>query len=436
MASYNDIGERFERYASIYTQSKDGCDYTPSTPCQRDLASLLAQELQEMGASNVFYDETNCYVYAEIPGNLPVSDDDRKSLKGRADTEMKRRENLAPVLGLMAHMDTSDAVDSSHISPRRVRNYDGGEIPLGDGTYTLSPEKFPSLKKHIGSDLIVTDGTSVLGGDDKAGVAAIMETAAFLLRHPEYAHGTVRICFTPDEEVGNGPRNLDQSRFACDYAYTVDGGDLGEFSYENFNAASAAVIIHGISTHPGSAYGVMRNSLLVAQEFASMLPAMETPFHTREREGFYHLEEVQGTTDETHMTVLIRDHSRDRFEERKNYVQKIADTLNKRYGEGTIDLTVKDSYFNMKEKIEPHPQLIDIPLTSMKKIGITPLVVPIRGGTDGCILSFRGIPCPNLGTGAYNYHSRYEYVSVREMEANVKLLVRILNAFAEYRIDD
>ncbi|WP_130836918.1 peptidase T [Lachnoclostridium sp. Marseille-P6806] len=432
--NYRDIGERFIRYASINTQSKEGCPSTPSTACQRELAVLLRDELEETGASEIYYDEEHCYVYAAVPGNIPC---DEAKLAARSDRDTRRRENNAPVIGLMAHMDTSDAVAGTDFHPRRIDGYDGGDIILNaEQNIILSPQRFPSLEKHIGHSLVVTDGTSVLGGDDKAGIAAIMEVMRFYLTHPEYAHGTIRCCFTPDEEVGNGPLWLDQSHFACDYAYTVDGGDLGQLEYENFNAAGAAIRIRGISTHPGSAKGTMKNALLVAAELAGLLPPMETPYHTEGYEGFYHLESMHGSCDEAEMLYIIRDHDRRRFEERKRGLEKAVLEINRRYGEETAALELRDSYYNMEEKIRPHMHLIDNAVQAMKALGIEPLIGPIRGGTDGCRLSFEGIPCPNLGTGAYHFHSRYEYVSIDEMQKNVELLVRILNRYAHYELDE
>ncbi len=440
---YEDIGARFMRYAAIGTQSEEGHTQTPSTPEQHVLAALLTEELREMGASDVFYDRENCYVYAEIPGNMPeMSGEARAALSERPDTVTKRRTNTAPIIGLMAHMDTSDAVKGKQVTPRRISAYDGGDILLREGTgseapIVLSPKAYPSLSHQIGSDLVVTDGTSVLGGDDKAGIAAIMETAEFLLTHPEYAHGTVRICFTPDEEVGNGTAYLDLTRFACDFAYTVDGGEVGELEYENFNAASADIRIQGISTHPGDAKDKMRNALLLAMELNSKLPPMEIPACTSGYEGFFHLMEVTGTEDATEMHYIIRDHDRTRFEERKETMRKAVAAMNKKWRKAEeaadpIRLTLKDSYFNMKEKVAPHMHLIENAVTAMQAEGVEPKISPIRGGTDGCQISFRGIPCPNLGTGAYNYHSRFEYVSVQEMAVNVRILVRILNRYASF----
>ena len=428
------MAERFVRYASIYTQSKEGVPDTPSTPCQRDLAAVLARELTDMGASDVFYDEDKCYVYAAIPGNLPKEKCDPEKIKALPGAKEKRRENTAPILGLMAHMDTSAAVDAKQIHPRTIAGYDGNIIRLNEN-YVLDPAEYPDLAGRKGETLIVTDGTSVLGGDDKAGVTAVMETAAFFLSHKEIAHPTIRIAFTPDEEVGNGTLNLDLSRFACDYAYTVDGGGAGELEYENFNAASCEVKIAGISTHPGSAYGKMRNAVLVANEFIDLLPKLETPYYTKDHEGFYHVEELSGTCDEASLSIIIRDHDKDRFEERKRTAAKIADVLNEKYGEGTVTAVIHDSYYNMLSKIKPHMHLVENAKKAMEEAGVTPLVQPIRGGTDGCVISFRGIPCPNLFTGAHNYHSRFEYVSAQEMALSAETLIRIMNRYAEYDVD-
>ena len=430
------IAERFMRYARVFTQSKEGVADTPSTPCQWDLARLLQKELEEMGASEVVLDEEKCYVYATIPGNIPV---DGEKLSGRADRRKKRRENSAPILGLVAHMDTSDAVDaSSHpeIHPRKIENYDGGTIVLNEEkNLSMSPAEYPELAVKKGQTLIVTDGTTVLGGDDKAGVAQIMEAAQFLLQHPEIAHGTIRIMFTPDEEVGNGTRNVNMDEFAVDYGYTVDGGGIGELEYENFNAASAHLSIQGLSTHPGSAKGKMRNALLVAMEFTRLLPADEIPAKTEGYEGFYHLEEMHGTADAAEMDYIIRDHDRAKFEHRKEVVLAAVKTINERYGVKVITAEISDSYYNMEEKIRPHMHLIDNAKAAMREIGVEPVVSPIRGGTDGAVMSFRGIPCPNLFTGSYNFHSRYEYVVAEEMALGAETLIRILNKYAGYELD-
>lgn len=430
------IAERFIRYAKVFTQSREGVADTPSTPCQWNLARMLQKELEEMGASEVVLDETSCYVYATIPGNLPA---DEEKLAARADRRKKRRENNAPILGLVAHMDTSDAVDASahpEIHPRMIENYGGGTIILNEkDKISMRSSEYPELAQKKGKTLIVTDATTVLGGDDKAGIAQIMEAAQFLLQHPEIAHGTVRIMFTPDEEVGNGTRNVNMDEFAVDYGYTVDGGGIGELEYENFNAASAHLTIHGRSTHPGSAKGKMRNALLVAMEFNRLLPADEIPSKTEGYEGFYHLEEMHGTTDSAVMDYIIRDHNREKFEHRKEVVLEAVKKINDRYGGNVIDATISDSYYNMEEKIRPHMHLVENAREAMREIGVEPVISPIRGGTDGAVLSFRGVPCPNLFTGSYNFHSRYEYVVAEEMALGAETLIRILNKYAGYELD-
>lgn len=404
--------ERFVRYAGIYTQSKEGVPDTPSTPCQFDLARLLYKELQEMGASEVYLDEEKCYVYATIPASIPKAP--QELLDARKDAALKRRENLAPVIGLAAHMDTSDAVDaSSHPFIHPQVHYD-----------------------EQGNAIITSDGTTVLGGDDKAGVTQIMETAQFLLQHPEIAHGTVRIMFTPDEEVGNGTLHMNPGHFAVDYAYTVDGGGAGELEYENFNAASAVIDIQGVSAHPGSAKGAMINALLLSVELQGLLPENERPETTEGYEGFYHLEALSGTADKARMEYIIRDHDRSRFEERKLVMKKAAETVQERYPAAKVTCTVQDSYYNMAEKIKPHMHLVENAVKAMEAIGVTPCVQPIRGGTDGARMSFMGIPCPNLFTGAYRYHSKDEYVLAKEMVLGAETLLRILNAYAAYALDE
>lgn len=429
-----EIAQRFMRYASICTQSKEGVPDTPSTSCQRDLAELLYRELKEMGASDVFYDRDKCYVYATVPGNLPY---DKEALAKREDTQKKRRENTAPIIALIAHMDTSDAVPASVFRPRLIENYDGGRILLDKEAGIVSdPKDMPDLLKQKGKMLVVTDGHSVLGGDDKAGVTEIMETARFYLHHPEYAHATMRILFTPDEEVGNGPMHADLNRLAADYGYTLDGGDVGQIEYENFNAATATVTFSGVSTHTGDAKGKMRNASLMAMEYDRLLPPGERPQDTQGYEGFYHLDELDGTVERAKAVYLIRDHDRSRFEDRKNIMKKAADAMNRQYGDGAVLIDVTDSYYNMAEKILPHRHLIDVARDAIQKAGVTPVTEPIRGGTDGCRFSFEGLPCPNLGTGAYHYHSRYEYVCVDEMLKALEIAVRIINSYAAYKLDD
>lgn len=430
------IAGRFMRYASIATQSEDGHEETPSTPGQFDLARLLTQELTAMGAADVYLDETHCYVYATIPGNLPVTSHVQKLLDERTDTERKRRENAAPIIGLVAHMDTSDAVPSDSFHPRKIEKYDGGRIVLdADRNIFLDPAEFQDLSDHKGQTLVVTDGHSVLGGDDKSGVAEIMETARFFLAYPEYPHGTIRIMFTPDEEVGNGVKFADLDRFAVDYAYTIDGGAAGELQYESFNAASLQLHFHGHSTHPGSARGKMRNALLMAMEYNALLPEKETPFYTDGHEGFFHLEKLNGTVDEAAADYIIRDHDMRHFIARKETAIRAAEEIRSRYGKETVSCLIQDSYYNMASRIRPHMHLIDNAKAAMKEVGVKPLIAPIRGGTDGCMLSFEGIPCPNLGTGSYHYHSRYEYVSADEMAKCAEIIVRILYRYAAYELD-
>ncbi|MBR2122478.1 MAG: peptidase T [Lachnospiraceae bacterium] len=425
--------ERFMRYAAITTQSKEGCETTPSTPCQRDLALLLYDELTEMGASEVYYDSEHCYVYAAVPGNIPADND---ALSKREDAVQKRRTDLAPVIGFMAHMDTSDAVAGLCVKPRLIEEYDGGVITLNDEENIVSdPDVITELKDMKGKTLVVCDGTSVLGGDDKAGIAIIMEIFRFYLSHPEYPHGTIRLVFTPDEEVGNGTLWVDRDRFACDYAYTVDGGSAGGLEYECFNAATCKIDIKGMSTHPGSAKGKMKNALLMAMELNAMLPAAEIPACTEGYEGFYHLTQLDGTCDRAHAEYIIRDHDRDKFEERKKTILEAVKFLGTRYGEDAFDVSIRDSYYNMAEKIRPHMHLIENAKAAIQKAGLTPVIQPIRGGTDGCRLSFEGLPCPNLGTGSYCIHGRHEFVCIDELVKCVEIGIRIVNAYAEYELD-
>ena len=432
----DEVTDRFIRYASVFTQSKDGIPDTPSTSCQFDLARLLAKELKEMGASGVFLDEEKCYVYATIPGNIPAC---AEQLAGRPDARAKGRENNAPIIALVAHMDTTSDVDASghpSIHPRRIDHYDGGRIVLNEETgISMGPEEYPRLKQLAGKTLVVTDGTSVLGGDDKAGVTQIMEAASFLLRHPEIAHGTVRIMFTPDEEVGNGTLNADMDRLAADYAYTVDGNAVGTLEYECFNAASAVVSVKGYSTHPGAAKGRMKNALLMSMEYNALLPQDEIPARTEGYEGFYHLTDLNGTSDLARMEYILRDHDRASFERRKKTMLDAAGVMNARYGAGSFDVELRESYRNMAEKVRPHMHLVTNALEAIREVGLEPVTSPIRGGTDGAVLSWMGLPCPNLGTGAYNIHSRYEYVVAQEMVLGAEILLRILNKYAAFELD-
>ncbi|MEG0216297.1 MAG: peptidase T [Hungatella sp.] len=400
---------RFLKYIVIDTQSKDEMDVIPSTEKQRNLAHLLAEELRNMGASDV-REDAHSYVYATIPGNSKNKD--------------------IPVVGLIAHMDTAPAYSGTDVKPQIIKSYDGTDILMNPATgLTMQVADFPDLKAYIGQDLITTDGTTLLGADDKAGVAEIMAVADYLLSHPEISHGTIQIGFTPDEEVGCGANLFDVAAFGAEVAYTVDGGELGELEYENFNAASAKVKIHGSSIHPGSSKGKMKNAILMAMEFQSMLPVFENPMYTEGYEGFYHLDQIKGDVEHAKLDYIIRDHNMEKFLEKKAYMQWAADYLNHKYGADTFELILKDSYYNMKEKIEPHIYLVDIARQAMLDLGITPKVCPIRGGTDGARLSYMGLPCPNLCTGGHNFHGKYEFISIQSMEKIVELLLNIIKKF-------
>lgn len=406
----SEVLKHFLKYISFDTQSKDEVEAVPSTEKQRLLAQELAAELRAMKAEEVVVDE-HSYVYATIPATV---------------------EKPLPVLGFISHMDTSPAYSGAGVKPQIIKNYDGTDILMNQETgLTMKVSDFPDLLKYKGQDIITTDGTTLLGADDKAGVAEIMTMAEFLLSHPEIPHGTIRIGFTPDEEVGRGADFFDVKGFGADVAYTVDGGGLGELEYENFNAASAKVQINGTSIHPGSSKGKMKNALLIAMEFHNMLPVFENPMYTEGYEGFFHLDSMDGTVEHARMDYIIRDHSKGKFEEKKALIKGIEEYLNRRYGAGTVELLLKDSYYNMKEKIEPHMYLIDIARSAMEDLGIEPQVTPIRGGTDGARLSYMGLPCPNLCTGGYNFHGKFEFIPVQSMEKVVELLLKMIEKFAE-----
>ena len=404
--------ENFLQYVTIDTQSSEESSSTPSTSKQHDLAAVLEKQLREMGAEEITYDKEHCYVYATVPATAGCEQ--------------------APVIGFIAHMDTSPAVTGTGVKPRIVEDYDGKDLVLHqEKQIVMKVADFPELTSYQGKRLIVTDGTTVLGADDKAGVAEIMAMAEYLLNHKEILHGRIRIGFTPDEEVGNGADHFDVALFGADYAYTVDGGRLGEMEYENFNAAGAKVTVHGRSVHPGDAKDKMRNAILMAQEFQSMLPVFENPMYTCGYEGFYHLDQLYGTVEEAVAEYIIRDHDRVKFEKKKEAFLRIGEYLNQKYGEGTFVIELKDSYYNMKEVIEEHMHLIDNAKDAMDELGIQPVIVPIRGGTDGARLSFMGLPCPNLCTGGQNFHGRFEYACADEMEMIVKLLVRIAEKYGK-----
>lgn len=402
--------ENFIEYVKIDTQSSEEGTGTPSTSKQHNLAEILVRQLKEMGAEEITYDKEHCYVYASVPASKGCED--------------------APVIGFIAHMDTSPAVTGAGVNPRIVEDYDGKDIVLNqEKKIVMKVADFPELPSYKGKRLIVTDGTTLLGADDKAGVAEIMAMAEYLLKNPEVSHGKIRIGFTPDEEVGAGADYFDIKLFGADYAYTVDGGRLGELEYENFNAAGAKVIVHGRSVHPGMAKDKMHNAILMAQEFQAMLPVAENPMYTSGYEGFFHLDRLEGRVEEATAEYIIRDHDRAKFERKKELFLQIGEFLNSKYGEGTFEIELKDSYYNMKEVIEKHMHLVDNARAAMEELGISPVVVPIRGGTDGARLSFMGLPCPNLCTGGQNAHGRFEYACADEMELIVELLIKIAGKY-------
>ena len=396
--------ERFLKLVSFDTTSSEESGQHPSTPNQKVLGAELVRQMQKLGIQDARMDAFG-YVYGTIPANC---------------------EKNLPVYGLIAHMDTSPDAPGGPIHARITEVYEGGDIILNEEQgIVLSPREYESLLNHTGKRLIVTDGTTLLGADDKAGVAEILSAAELLLAS-NLPHGTVKIAFTPDEEIGEGADHFDVAGFGAEYAYTVDGGAIGELEYENFNAASALVEIAGLSIHPGSACGKMVNASLVAMEFASLLPALETPYFTDGYEGFFHLTDMEGSVEHAKLSYIIRDHDREKFEARKAVLEKAAKEMNRRYGGGTVKLTIRDSYYNMKEKIEPCMFLVDQAKSAMLELGIAPKVQPIRGGTDGARLSFEGLPCPNLCAGGENFHGRFEYVPVEDMEKITKLLATIL----------
>lgn len=402
--------ERFLRYAAIPTRSDPDSTATPSTDCQFSLARLLADELTALGLTNVRVTD-NCFVYAALPAT--------PGLEGQ------------PCLGLIAHMDTAPDYPGEGVKPQLHPDYDGGDIVLSATGAVLSPARFPSLNGLKGKTLITTDGSTLLGADDKAGVAEIMTAAAWLLAHPEIPHGKIRIGFTPDEEIGRGVDFFDVKRFGARFAYTVDGGFEGELEYENFNAASARIVVQGRNIHPGYAKDKMINALQVACEINSLLPAVQRPEHTQDYEGFYHLVGLSGTVEKASMEYIVRDHSRELFEEKKRFLADAVALLSRKYGEGTISLTVKDQYYNMREQVEPYPEVIGKAMQAMREAGVEPVVRPIRGGTDGARLSYMGLPCPNLFTGGMNFHGKFEYCSLDTMGRAVRTILNLARLWAE-----
>jgi len=402
--------ERFLKYVKFDTKSDEESAAVPSTSKQLILAEVLAKELNEIGMQNVSVN-TNGYVMATLPRNVDKN---------------------TPVIGFIAHMDTSPELSGENVNPKIIKNYNGTDIVLNEEqNIVLRISESPELKDYIGQDIITTDGTTLLGADDKAGIAEIMAAMEYLTMHPEIKHGDIRIGFTPDEEIGRGADHFDIKKFNADLAYTVDGGVIGELEYENFNAADAKIIIKGRNFHPGYSKNKMINSALVANKLMSMLPENETPSTTEGYEGFYHLLSINGGVEETNLSYIIRDFDAEKFEKRKAFLQNVANELNEKYGNGTVNIEIKDQYRNMKEKVEPEKYIVDIAFKAMETVGVKPLVRPIRGGTDGARLSFMGLPTPNLFTGGHNFHGRFEYISIQSMEKAVEVIVKIAGLYSE-----
>ena len=401
--------ERFLKYVSFDTQSSEETEVTPSTPGQMVFAKYLKEELESLGLEDITLDEHG-YLFATLPANI---------------------DKPVPTIGFIAHMDTSPDMSGKDVSPRIVQNYDGSDIVLcAEENVVLSPSQFPELLDHKGEDLIVSNGKTLLGADDKAGIAEIVSAIVYLKEHPEIKHGKIRIGFNPDEEIGLGAHKFDVEKFGCDWAYTMDGGEVGELEFENFNAASAKITFKGRNVHPGYAKNKMVNSIRVANRFCAMLPAHETPEHTEGYEGFYHLISFNGDVEQTTVAYIIRDHDRARFESRKKKIERFISEINAEYGEGTATLELRDQYYNMREKIEPVMHIIDTAFAAMEAVGVKPNVKPIRGGTDGAQLSFKGLPCPNIFAGGLNFHGRYEFAPIQNMEKAMKVIVKIAELVA------
>lgn len=404
------VVEKFLRYVKFETRSDENTGKTPSTEGQMVLAKELGKELKLMGMKEVFVDE-NGYVMATLPSNLSKS---------------------VPTIGFIAHMDTSPDMSGKDVNPQVVEDYKGGDIILNkDLNIVLSPKDFPDINNYIGKTLITTDGTTLLGADDKAGLAEIMTAMEYLIDHPEIKHGDIKVGFTPDEEIGEGADHFDVEKFAADFAYTIDGGKIGELEYENFNAAGAKVTINGRNIHPGYAYEKMINSISIASEFMAMLPSNEVPEKTKGYEGFYLLTNIKGAVEKTLLNYIIRDFDKDNFEKRKDNIKNICKTINEKYGMDIIEIEVKDQYYNMKEKIEPVKHVVDIAFKAMEQVGVTPIVTPIRGGTDGARLSYMGLPTPNIFAGGENFHGKYEFICKESMEKAVEVIIKIVELYSE-----
>ena len=402
--------DRFISYITVDTESDPNSDKTPSSDKQWNLANPLVDELKRIGMQDVNIDE-NAYIMATLPSNLDYE---------------------VPTVGFISHFDTSPDFKADTVNPQIIENYDGKDILLNEEKgIVLSPDYFEDLLMYKGQTLITTDGTTLLGADDKAGIAEIISAMEYLINHPEIKHGKIRVGFTPDEEIGRGAHKFDVKKFGADWAYTMDGSAVGELEYENFNAAGAVINVKGKSVHPGSAKDKMVNSMFIASKFLNALPSKETPEHTEGREGFYHLYSIEGNVEDTKLQYIIRDHDKDLFEERKEHVKKVADEINSEYGSDVISVEIKDQYFNMREKIEPVMHIVDIARKAMEQANITPIITPIRGGTDGSQLSFMGLPCPNIFAGGHNFHGKYEYVPVESMQKAIEVIVNIVQLVAK-----
>ena len=402
--------DRFLKYVSFHTTSDENTKMTPSTPGQMIFAQYLVEELKTLGLQEVEVDK-NGYVMATLPANTSKA---------------------IPTIGFIAHMDTSPDMSGKHIKARIVENYNGEDILLNEEKLiVLETEKYPEILQYKGQDIIVTDGTTLLGADDKAGLAEIVSAMEYLLAHPEIEHGKIRIGFTPDEEIGQGADHFDVAKFGAEWAYTMDGGEIGELEYENFNAAFAKISFKGLNVHPGYAKHKMLNAMRVAHQFASMLPRHETPEHTQDYEGFYHLVAMEGVVENASLSYIIRDHDRDRFERRKKEIVHLANKINAEFGPETATVEMRDQYYNMREKVEPVMHIVDLAFEAMEAVGVKPNVKPIRGGTDGSRLSYEGLPCPNIFAGGHNFHGRFEYVPVQSMEKAMMVIVKIVELLAK-----
>ncbi|WP_338351132.1 peptidase T [Nonlabens tegetincola] len=409
MMNKEEVLERFLSYISIDTESDASSPTTPSTDKQWDLARKLHQELIDMGMSDVTIDE-HAYVMATLPSNV---------------------DHEVPTIGFISHFDTTPDYTGKNIKPQIIENYDGGDIPLKGSDLILSPDYFESLKNYIGQTIITTDGTTLLAADDKAGITEIMTAVKYLIDHPEIKHGAIKVGFTPDEEIGRGAHKFDVEKFGADWAYTMDGSQVGELEYENFNAAGAVVTFHGKIVHPGYAKGKMINSMYVASEFIESLPKLETPEHTEDYQGFFHLHNMKGSVEKTELHYIIRDHDKEHFEARKEMLLKLVSDLNEQYDREAVSIEINDQYYNMREKVEPVMHIVDVAEKAMKELGITPLIKPIRGGTDGSQLSYMGLPCPNIFAGGHNFHGPYEYVPLESIVKATEVIVKIAELVAQ-----